>query len=195
MGFVPAKGKPKLTRRDQILEAMLDIVVERGLHDAPMSAVIERSGASAGIIYHYFRSKEDILQALYERVRTLKRSSLMQGYTLGMEPRDAAIMVFKNIYRFYREHRRELRFWEQYEATGMPVLAEKRLPLSAEAEEFQRVFRGKSEGGVLLDLAAEVLAEMTLGLVSRLARMEKKLSDATLQLVAEQMWRASSGEK
>ena len=54
-----AKTKP--SKRDAILDAMLDIVVERGFHDAPMSLVAQRSGASAGVIYHYFASKEDII--------------------------------------------------------------------------------------------------------------------------------------
>lgn len=33
-------------KREAILDAMLDVVVERGFHDAPMSLIAERSGAS-----------------------------------------------------------------------------------------------------------------------------------------------------
>jgi len=59
--------KPKPSKRDAILDAMLDIVVERGFHDAPMSLVAERSGASTGVIYHHFASKEKIIQVLSVR--------------------------------------------------------------------------------------------------------------------------------
>jgi hypothetical protein len=39
--------RPKPSKRDAILDAMLDIVVESGFHDAPMSLTAQSSGASA----------------------------------------------------------------------------------------------------------------------------------------------------
>ena len=48
--------KPKSSKRD----AILDIAAERGFQDAPMSLVAERSGASAGVIYHHFASKKRV---------------------------------------------------------------------------------------------------------------------------------------
>ena len=50
--------KPQANKREAILNAMLDVVAERGFHEAPMSLVSERSGASAGVIYHHFENKE-----------------------------------------------------------------------------------------------------------------------------------------
>jgi TetR/AcrR family transcriptional regulator, repressor of fatR-cypB operon len=79
-------AKPKPNKRDAILNAMLDVVAERGFHEAPMSLIAERSGASAGVIYHHFASKEAIIQALYERVRELKRASLLAGYPPDIRP-------------------------------------------------------------------------------------------------------------
>jgi AcrR family transcriptional regulator len=37
----------RANKRDAILDAMLDVAVERGFHEAPMSLIAERSGASA----------------------------------------------------------------------------------------------------------------------------------------------------
>jgi hypothetical protein len=54
-------AKPKPNKRDVILNAMLDVVAERGFHEAPMSLISERSGASASVIYHHFASKEAII--------------------------------------------------------------------------------------------------------------------------------------
>jgi AcrR family transcriptional regulator len=69
--------RPKPSKRDAILYAMLDILVERGFPDAPMSLIAQRSGASAGVIYHYSSSKEEIIHALYERIRALKTEALL----------------------------------------------------------------------------------------------------------------------
>ena len=62
----------KSDKREAILEAMLDLIVERGFHDAPMSVLAKRSGASAGVIYHYFPSKDELIRAVYERVKAVK---------------------------------------------------------------------------------------------------------------------------
>lgn len=42
------------TKREAILHAALDLVVEGGFHTAPMSAIGRRAKASAGVIYHHF---------------------------------------------------------------------------------------------------------------------------------------------
>ena len=57
-------------KRETILQAALELIAEHGFHGAPMSAVAQRAGVSAGIIYHYFASKEDLIHALYKQVKT-----------------------------------------------------------------------------------------------------------------------------
>ena len=47
-------------KRTAILEATLNLISERGFHDTPMSLIAKASGASTGIIYHYFASKEEL---------------------------------------------------------------------------------------------------------------------------------------
>ena len=182
--------KGKLSKRDAILNAMLDVVVERGFHDAPMSLIAERSGASTGVIYHYFASKEEIIQALYERVHELKRASLLDGYSPEMDAKQAFIHVAMNLYHFYRKHLRELRFLDQYESAGFICMPEKNAGHDGEKTEFERRFRSRSKGGFLNELPPEVIQEMTLGLVARLAMQPRKLSERVLREVAEKVWLA-----
>src|ERR1700744_4629996 len=104
----------KRDKREAILKAMLDLVVERGFHDAPMSLLAKRSGASPGVIYHYFPSKDDLIHAVYQRVKALKHEVLPKGYNDEMTPREAFVLLALNTYRFYRTHRREARFMDQY---------------------------------------------------------------------------------
>jgi AcrR family transcriptional regulator len=182
--------KPKANKREAILNAMRDVVAERGFHEAPMSLVSERSGASAGVIYHHFESKEAIIQALYERVRELKREGLLEGYSPEMDAQEAFILVWTNWYNFYRRHPREMRFLHQYETAGFVCEPEKNPHPDKKAMEFQRRFRSQSSGGVLNNLPPEVIQELTFGVVERLARQSRKLSAATLRTVAEKVWEA-----
>lgn len=186
MYTVPSKGKP--TKRDAILNAMLDVVVERGFHEAPMSLVSERAGASAGVIYHHFASKEEIIQALYERISALKRASFLEGCSLDMEPKDAFIQVWINAYQFYRKHLRELRFLDRYESAGFVCVSDTQGATDQQPSEWEQQFRSRAKGGVLNDLPPEVIQELTFGLAARLAKQPRKLSSAVLQTVAEKVW-------
>jgi len=133
-----------------------------------MSLVAQRSGASAGVIYHYFPSKEAIIQALYERINTLKRASLLEGFFPRTNPHDTFIQGFLNTYTFYRKHKREMRFYEQYAHAGF-TCAPETVQKDERAAVFLHRFSSRSKGGVLNEWPPEVLNELTLNLVIRLA--------------------------
>ncbi|MFV0426312.1 MAG: TetR/AcrR family transcriptional regulator [Beutenbergiaceae bacterium] len=64
---------PKITdhrraqRREQILTAAMACVAQEGFHRTTMADVITASGLSAGAVYGYFTSKEDLILALADR--------------------------------------------------------------------------------------------------------------------------------
>ena len=64
---------PKVTdahraaRRDQILAAAARCVAREGFHKTTMAAVIAEAGLSAGAVYGYFKSKNEIIKAIADR--------------------------------------------------------------------------------------------------------------------------------
>ena len=60
-------------RREQILDAAVQVFAERGLHEARMDDIAERSGLSKGALYLYYKSKDAIIAAL-----------MRQFFNLGM---------------------------------------------------------------------------------------------------------------
>jgi AcrR family transcriptional regulator len=53
--------------RTLILNAALDLLAERGYEKTTMRAIAEKAGVSLGNAYHYFKSKEHLIQAFYHR--------------------------------------------------------------------------------------------------------------------------------
>ena len=86
----------KRDKREAILKAMLDLVVERGFDNAPMSVLAKRSGASPGVIYHYFPSKDDLIHAVHERVVSIKHEVFFEGVSPDESPREALLRVWLN---------------------------------------------------------------------------------------------------
>lgn len=77
MGIMPRiTEERRAAQRARIVEAMRDAVREKGISSVSMSEVIERSGLSAGAIYGYFPSKDDILLAVAEGLAADRRTEL-----------------------------------------------------------------------------------------------------------------------
>jgi AcrR family transcriptional regulator len=53
--------------RAQILDTALELFRERGFEETTMRAIAEAAGLSVGNAYYYFRAKEHLVQAFYER--------------------------------------------------------------------------------------------------------------------------------
>jgi len=185
----------KTDKREAILKAMLDLIVERGFHDAPMSVLAKRSGASPGVIYHYFPSKDDLIRAVYERVRLIKHEVLLAGYDEKLSPREALLRIWLNAYRFYRVHRKETRFLDQYlNSPYRRMSTGGEDPIDAASAQILKWLRPKKKGGILKDLPSEAIESLTLGLAASLARSPKNFSAATLRQVAETVWQAIADE-
>jgi len=57
----------RAARKDQILAAAVRCVARQGFHKTTMADVIAEAELSAGAVYLYFRSKDDIIRALAHR--------------------------------------------------------------------------------------------------------------------------------
>jgi AcrR family transcriptional regulator len=182
-------------KREAILKAMLDLIVERGFHDAPMSVLARRSGASPGVIYHYFPSKDELIRAVYERVKSIKHEVFFEGYSEKMAPREALLRIWLNAYRFYRTHLKETRFLDQYlNSPYCKVDAGVAEHATPETAQILKLLRPKRKGGILKDLPLEAIESMTLGLAASLAKAPKAFSAATLNKIAETVWQAIADE-
>lgn len=58
------------TRRDEIIDASLRLFLRDGYAGTGIRAIAGEVGISEATIYHHFRSKEDIFQAIVDRVTT-----------------------------------------------------------------------------------------------------------------------------
>jgi AcrR family transcriptional regulator len=66
------KAKPTKTAKGEqtralILSSALDLLGERGYEQTTMRAIAQKAGVSLGNAYHYFGSKEHLIQAFYQR--------------------------------------------------------------------------------------------------------------------------------
>lgn len=71
-------------RKEQILEAALKIFARRGIIGAKLSMIATEAGISQGLLYHYFKSKDELFilliqQAIQESIDSMKSVYQLPG--------------------------------------------------------------------------------------------------------------------
>ena len=158
-----------------------------------MSLVAKRSGVSAGIIYHYFDNKEDLIHQLYRRIKGQLSAALMAGDPQHLPWPDHLRQIWLNAYGFYASHPQETAYLEQYE--NSPYYQE--WDYIAEDENYRALAAlivADFEQGVIKEMPFDVLYELTLAVAVGLAKRQiagsLHLDDETLAWAADACCRA-----
>ena len=62
-----AAGEPReVERRRTILRAAIDVFAEKGYHGCRIADVAKQAGVAYGLVYHYFKNKDELLQSVFE---------------------------------------------------------------------------------------------------------------------------------
>ncbi len=110
-------------KRQLILDVTMELIAEHGLHNTPMSLVSKRSGISPGTIYHYFKSKEDIINHLYLEKKKEIAEIVFKGYNPDAPYRERFFLIWKRYYNYMVENPLQLSFVEQ--CSTSPLISEK----------------------------------------------------------------------
>ena len=78
-GVAPARVDIGSIRRDEIIEAAIAIIAEQGIEHLSLSAIEKRAGMSRGQLTYYFRTKEKILLAVFDRLLVLMYQRISEG--------------------------------------------------------------------------------------------------------------------
>jgi len=97
-----------------IARATFTLVEQTGLSGLTMAAIAREAGLATGTLYVYFKSKEELMVALYERAKTETTASLMHGD----DPTAPFRARFQRTWTNWLEHRlnayAQVVFLEQY---------------------------------------------------------------------------------
>lgn len=156
-------------KRSAILEATLDLVAEQGFHGTPMSQIAKHSGVSAGIIYHYFESKDDLIRALYADIKARWGEAIMAGTPHAQPYPDYLITIWLNSFHFYANHPRETAFLEQFENSPYGHDWDE-AALDDNMQQLYALLARDFEAGLLRKMPMPVLYEMTIGVAIGLAK-------------------------
>src|SRR4051794_262678 len=60
-----ARAEVAVDKRRQILDAAVRVFARQGFHSTRVSDIADEAGVAYGLVYHYFRSKDQVLNELF----------------------------------------------------------------------------------------------------------------------------------
>lgn len=92
------KERQRQERERLILQAAMELLVEKGYHETAMEEIAARVGISKGAVYLHFPSKEDLVAALFERGARAFTGVLNETLSAPGSPREKLGALVEQIY-------------------------------------------------------------------------------------------------
>ena len=98
-----ARAQAAADKRRVILDAAVRVFARQGFHGCRVSDIADEAGVAYGLVYHYFHSKEEVLDTLFlERWELLLAAIAEVDGRAGLSPRDKLHEVASFIVDSYR---------------------------------------------------------------------------------------------
>lgn len=121
---MPKLGMEPIRRR-QLIDATIAAIEENGFSDTTLSRISARAGVSTGIVHHYFRSKDDLLEATLRDLANTLRREVVERLNAARTPRERVLAIIDGNLAPSLFHRAGVTAWLAFwgEAPSTPRLA------------------------------------------------------------------------
>lgn len=97
-----ARTATAVDRRRQILDAAVRVFARQGYHSCRVSDIADEAGVAYGLVYHYFRSKDEVMNELFTERWSLLLAAIEEVDRRAVSPREKLDAVAGFIIESYR---------------------------------------------------------------------------------------------
>jgi AcrR family transcriptional regulator len=176
-------------KRNAILDAATRVFAERGLTDAPTSEISKEAGVAEGTLFTYFKTKDELINALYREIKLELADAMMSGFPRKKSVRTRLHHVWNGYVHWGVANREQRRVLAQLQVSGL--LAKESIDAgSAPFVEMYNTIRDAVERHILrADLPIELisktmaaLAEATMDLIVLKPAMANKYRNGGFEI-------------
>ncbi|MBN1252160.1 MAG: TetR/AcrR family transcriptional regulator [Bacteroidales bacterium] len=184
-----------MTRKEKILETMLNLIAKQGIQATPMSQIAKEAGVAAGTIYHHFKSKEEIINEIYLNKKRDLGKLIENNINTDNDIKTQFFEMWKAIFYYYIENPLVFSFSQQVYNTHAITEETKK-----NGEKFyDKIFFLFQEGinaGHYIEMDVQLMTELIYSNISKLAELyisnSLNLSPKILNDAISFSWRAIS---
>ena len=94
---------PSEDKRQLILDAAVRVFAHKGYHTCRVGDIAEEAGVAHGLLYHYFKSKEELLETIFRNTWTLMLETIHGVESLDDPARETLRKVAAIVLRSWRD--------------------------------------------------------------------------------------------
>ncbi|HEX3002186.1 MAG TPA: TetR/AcrR family transcriptional regulator [Methanoregula sp.] len=106
--------EPSPEKQEAILETALRLFTERGFAGTPTSLISKEAGVATGTLFFYFKTKEDLIDTLYRRVKSEAAQEMGRGLDAEETAKAKLRRLGRNAVRWGLNNPAKLKFMEQF---------------------------------------------------------------------------------
>jgi len=143
---VAARADRQADRRRQILQAAVHVFARKGFHTSRVGDIAEEAGIAYGLVYHYFNSKEELLETIFRDTWTQMLERVREVQEAGVPAREQVRQVTALLLRTWRRDPDLVRVLVR-EVTRSPHVQQEIEEISHAMEALESIIRRGQEAG------------------------------------------------
>jgi AcrR family transcriptional regulator len=185
----------KKDKREEIVQAALEIIAENGFHGAPMVMIAERARVAVGTIYLYFGSKDDLIIETYDCLEGQMLASVMTHYPEIRSIRERFLHVGHHLVNYFLDSPMKFRFVEQFHNSPYGVVRHRDRILNKKSNNIIiELFEEGRRQQIIKDLPLSILEALTFGPLIEICRNHifqfYELDESIITRTVEACWDA-----
>ena len=105
---------PGSDKQEAILKTALRLFVERGFFGTPTSLISKEAGVATGTLFFYFKTKEELIDTLYLRVKAEAAAAMCRGLDKEPDAKTKLYRLGRNAVAWGIEYPEKMKFMEQF---------------------------------------------------------------------------------
>ena len=185
---------PEQARKATILRAAVDIFASKGYHGCRIADVAKQAGVAYGLVYHYFKNKDELLAAVFQQSSEWLFTNLKAVVDRGGSVPDVIRGITAWCFNAYREDPRSMRVLVLQVARGSGLPGQQIQSKFVEIIQLliQMFTRALERGELRKDLdpvllAAQLFGTVEMGLTSFVMGLYDAGDEAMLKRAASQV--------
>jgi len=159
-----------MEKKEQILETALNLFIQNGFDKTPTSRIAVEAGVATGTLFHHFKTKEELINALYFEIKTDISETIIEGLEKAGGIKEKMHLIWHNYLSWARKYPKCLQFLTQFsESQYITKLTKQRILDVHFRFVFEIIEEGKKQG-IFHNLPNELLTSIFGGVLHQIIR-------------------------
>lgn len=177
-------------KEDLLFQTTLKLVFENGFHGTSMSMISKESGVAIGTIYHYFKSKDELLLKLIRHIKQLGFEESFGKDNRKLDYQERFKLLWRHLYEHLVAHPEFMSYITQFYSSPFRE-KESNDSICFQTELGLFIQEGQRQN-LMKDISHDLVSSIFLGSVMNCAKQyvhkKKKLKQSEMETLANIIW-------